>query len=103
MANVADAKIAFAVQRMDQGGYRHLPIVDRDEKLTGIISVRDIMRYLMYARCYGELDKARSQFRKLPPRVRNHMAELDFKEAERKCPQRIDIGRLMREAATELA
>ena len=41
-----DAKIAFAVHRMDLGGYRHVPIVDRDGCLTGIISCRDILRYL---------------------------------------------------------
>lgn len=40
------AKIAFAVQRMDLGGYRHLPIVSEDGKMQGIISVRDILRYL---------------------------------------------------------
>lgn len=42
----ADAKIAFAAQRMDLGGYRHVPIVNRQGNLTGIISVRDILRYL---------------------------------------------------------
>ncbi len=42
----ADAKIAFAVQRMDVGGYRHIPIVGEKGQLTGIISVRDILRYL---------------------------------------------------------
>ncbi len=41
-----DAKIAFAVQRMDLGEYRHLPIVDREGQLSGIISVRDILEYL---------------------------------------------------------
>ena len=40
------AKVAFAVQRMDVGGYRHLPIVGDAGELTGIISVRDILRYL---------------------------------------------------------
>jgi CBS domain-containing protein len=43
---LADAKIAFAVQRMDLGGYRHLPIVDRGGELVGIISARDILRHL---------------------------------------------------------
>ena len=42
----AAAKIAFAAHRMDQGGYRHLPIVADDGQLSGIISVRDILRYL---------------------------------------------------------
>jgi len=40
------AKIAFAVQRMDLGGYRHLPIVGESGQVVGIISVRDILRYL---------------------------------------------------------
>jgi len=43
---VSDAKIAFAVQRMDLGGYRHLPIVSDRGELVGIISARDILRHL---------------------------------------------------------
>ena len=43
---VASAKIAFAVQRMDLGGYRHLPIVGPGGELVGIISARDILRHL---------------------------------------------------------
>jgi CBS domain-containing protein len=41
-----NAKIAFAVQRMDLGGYRHIPIVNDKNDLEGIISVRDILRYV---------------------------------------------------------
>ena len=41
-----DAKVAFAVQRMAVGGYRHIPIVGTGGELAGIISVRDILRYL---------------------------------------------------------
>lgn len=40
------AKVAFAVQRMDLGGYRHVPIVSEQGGLDSIISVRDILRYL---------------------------------------------------------
>lgn len=43
---VANAKIAYAVQRMALGGYRHLPIVGDKGELVGIISARDIIRYL---------------------------------------------------------
>ena len=39
-------KVAFAVQRMDLGGYRHVPVVDSNDQLTGVISVRDILHYL---------------------------------------------------------
>jgi CBS domain-containing protein len=43
---VADAKIAFAVQRMDLGGFRHLPVVGQQGDLVGVISARDILRHL---------------------------------------------------------
>jgi CBS domain-containing protein len=42
----ADAKVAFAVHCMDLGGYRHIPIVDAEGRVTGVISARDILRYL---------------------------------------------------------
>jgi CBS domain-containing protein len=38
-------KIAFALQKMNVGGYRHLPILF-EGKLAGVISIRDILRYL---------------------------------------------------------
>lgn len=40
------AKIAFAVHRMDQGGYRHVPVMDDSGKAVGVFSVRDILKYL---------------------------------------------------------
>lgn len=38
--------LAFAVRKMDVGGYRHLPVV-ADGKPTGVVSVRDVLRHLM--------------------------------------------------------
>jgi hypothetical protein len=67
------------------------------------VPISDVMRYLMYCRGYGEPERARSAFRRIPSKTRNIMARLDYKEPERKCPQGIQIGRLMREAVTELA
>lgn len=40
------AKIAFAVHRMEQGGYRHVPVVNERGEAVGIFSVRDILSYL---------------------------------------------------------
>jgi len=37
--------IAYALQKMDIGGYRHLPVVD-DGMPVGIISVRDVIRHV---------------------------------------------------------
>ena len=38
--------IAYALHAMDVGGYRHMPIVSENKRPTGIISVRDILRFL---------------------------------------------------------
>jgi CBS domain-containing protein len=38
-------RIAFALQKMDVGGYRHIPILT-DGRLTGVISLRDILKYI---------------------------------------------------------
>ena len=38
-------KIAFALHKMDLGGYRHVPI-KTDDRLTGVISIRDILSYM---------------------------------------------------------
>jgi CBS domain-containing protein len=38
-------KLAFALHKMDIGHFRHVPIL-RDGRLHGVISVRDILRYL---------------------------------------------------------
>ena len=39
-------KIAYALHRMHVGGFRHVPILDDDERLVGVISVRGILAYL---------------------------------------------------------
>src|SRR3954454_6881151 len=38
-------KIAYALHKMNVGGYRHMPILFQG-KLAGVISIRDILRYL---------------------------------------------------------
>ena len=39
-------KLCFALHKMDVGGYRHLPVIDGNQQLAGIISVRDFLRYI---------------------------------------------------------
>jgi predicted aldo/keto reductase-like oxidoreductase len=67
------------------------------------VPVGRVMRYLMYCRDYGNRDFARSRFRALPVETRAAMARLDYTAAETRCPQKMPIGRLMREASEELA
>ena len=40
-----DCMIAFALNMMSVGGYRHLPVV-RDGKVVGILSIKDLLAYL---------------------------------------------------------
>jgi CBS domain-containing protein len=40
-----DAPITFAINKMDVGGYRHLPLV-REGKAVGMISVRDLLTHI---------------------------------------------------------
>ena len=38
-------KIAFALHKMDLGGYRHIPVM-KDGRVHGVISIRDILNYI---------------------------------------------------------
>jgi len=41
-----DAPINYAINLMDVGGYRHVPVV-RDGSLVGVVSTRDVLRYIV--------------------------------------------------------
>ena len=41
-----DAEIAWAVNRMSLGGFRHVPLVDGNGRPVGILSVKDVVNYL---------------------------------------------------------
>jgi len=69
--------------------------------LDPCVPVAEVMRYLMYARSYGERERAVALYRKIPDSLRKAMVRMDYAVAERKCPRAIPIGRLMREAADE--
>lgn len=39
--------IRTAIRRMQRGGYRHLPVVDERGRPVGVVSARDVVRYLV--------------------------------------------------------
>lgn len=43
----AEHKIAYALNRMSLGGYRHIPLVDAAGVPTGVISVKDVVDHLV--------------------------------------------------------
>ena len=40
-----DDKIAFALHKMDVGGYRHIPVLEQGG-VAGVVSIRDILGYI---------------------------------------------------------
>ncbi len=67
------------------------------------VPIGDVMRYLMYARSYGSRSRAKYHFNKIPKKLRNRMVHLDYTLAEQKCPRKMAIGTLMKEAVEELS
>jgi CBS domain-containing protein len=41
-----DASISFALNLMSEGGFRHLPLVDKAHRPVGMLSVKHVVRYL---------------------------------------------------------
>lgn len=41
-----DAPVAFAINRMDVGGYRHVPVVT-DGRIVGVVSAGDVIRFVV--------------------------------------------------------
>jgi predicted aldo/keto reductase-like oxidoreductase len=73
------------------------------EVLVEKVPVNDVMRCLMYFNFYQDPGLARSTFETLSDQTKSLLTHLDFSEAEKSCPRKLPIGRLMREAATLLA
>ena len=71
--------------------------------VSGRVPISDIMKLLMYSRSYGNHDLAKTFYNKLPESTRKRVADSDYTLAEQKCPQKMAIGRLMREASEQLA
>jgi predicted aldo/keto reductase-like oxidoreductase len=67
------------------------------------VPIGDVMRYLMYCRDYGERDYAIARFNTISENVRMRMADCDYSAAEQRCPQKMAIGKLMREAVKEFS
>lgn len=39
--------IALALNRMTEGGYRHIPLVDAEHRPVGVVAMRDIVRFIV--------------------------------------------------------
>jgi len=69
------------------------------EAVGGAVPVSDVMRCLMYYRDYGERDLAREVYADLPVQARELLTRIDYSRAEKTCPRKLAISKLMREAS----
>jgi len=53
--------IAYAINKMAVGGYRHIPIVAGEDTLEGVFSVRDVIEHLSEVMSGGGGDSAADQ------------------------------------------
>jgi predicted aldo/keto reductase-like oxidoreductase len=65
--------------------------------------INDVMRCLMYYNGYGDHEMARECFANIPGDTRRRLARADYRLAEVRCPQRLPIAKLVKEALQKLA
>jgi hypothetical protein len=74
-----------------------------ESAVNGQVPIGDVMRCLMYYRSYGDRGLAIALFNQIPEKVRAKIASLDYLLAEQRCPQKMEIGNLMKDALEELS
>jgi len=74
-----------------------------ESALPDVPYISDIMRYLMYYNSYGQQERARELFARIPRSLRNKLLSMDYSLAEARCPQRLPIRELVAEAVSKLA
>lgn len=67
------------------------------------VPIRDMMRCAMYNDSYGSRKLAQENFAAIDSSVRNKMASLDFSRVEQMCPNKLQIGRIVKETVAKLA
>jgi predicted aldo/keto reductase-like oxidoreductase len=65
--------------------------------------ISDVMRSLMYHNSYENKALAKQTFGEIPAEVRARLLKVDYSAAEARCPQRMPIARLMRQAVETIA
>ncbi len=114
MSNVAAAANKLSLSAQDMQLLRKYARQTRSDYCAGCSDICEtavraqmpigkVMRYMMYARNYGNRREASDLFKKIPSEIRKQMLHLDYTLAEQKCPRKMAIGRLMRDAAQELS
>lgn len=74
------------------------------ESAVGLdIPICDILRYSMYHHSYGDRDTAFHLYHSLPKKVKGNILKADYSVAEKHCPQKIQIGKVLLEIQKTLS
>jgi hypothetical protein len=66
------------------------------------VPISDLLRCSMYYNSYRDRDKALALFNTLPTDQKRNLCKTDYSKAERKCPQRIQIGKVLKKIHGDL-
>jgi len=66
------------------------------------VPISDVLRYSMYYDSYGDRDKALALFNALPTDQKRNICKTDYSKAEKKCPQKIQIGKVLKKIYADL-
>jgi predicted aldo/keto reductase-like oxidoreductase len=67
------------------------------------VPISDILRYAMYKNSYGDHDRAKALFRALPEEAKENILSTDYSKAEKYCPQKIKISKVLKKTYEDLA
>jgi hypothetical protein len=111
--NIAAAVDQFDLGQTDLDAIRNYAEATRNQACDGCdhicgpavgapVQIGATLRYLMYHDLYGETDKARELFARLPAEARQ-LRGVDFRGANASCPFGVDVAAHMKRAADVLA
>ena len=66
------------------------------------VPISDVLRCSMYYNSYGDRDKALALFNDLPTEQKRNISKTDYSKAEKKCPQKIKIGKVLKKIYADL-
>jgi predicted aldo/keto reductase-like oxidoreductase len=96
-------------QRLEQYAQRTAPgycagcadICESAVKLD--IPICDILRYSMYHHSYADRERAFTSFKALPADIKANILKADYTDAEKFCPQKIQICKVLKKAYEDLS
>jgi uncharacterized protein len=98
-----DKKLLNLYARQTSSGYCAGCADICESAVNGNVPISDLMRYSMYHDSYNDKDTAKALFSRLPEKTKANILTTDYKEAEKRCPQKMKIGAILADTYNTLA